>query len=471
MIAEEKVSKEKKMKAPNTLILICLFIFVISIMTYIIPAGTFERIQDPNTGRTLVVAGTYHLVDSNPITLFEVFTAIPKGMEEAAYVIFFLFIIGGVFRILQATGAIESGIGEVVKKLKGKEMLIIPVIMIVISLGASIIGVAEEALAFMPMVVMLCIALGFDSITGAAIVLLSSAAGYAGATLNPFTVGLAQGIAGLPLFSGIAYRIMCFSIIVSVTIGYVFLYARKIKKNPELSPMFHEDKTLKLNYSTEDFGQFTTQHKLVLLILSLGIIILAYGVIKWGFYITELGAIFLIIGLLAGLVANLKFSQIADEFVIGAKDLLYACLIVGFARAMLVIMSDSNILDTIINFVAISISGLPPTISGVAMFIVQSLTNVVIPSGSGQAAVSIPIMAPLGDAIGVTRQTVVLAYQFGDAFSNVMTPTSGFFMAGIAMCNITWQKWAKWLLPLFIIWSLLAAILVYISVLISFGPF
>lgn len=474
MSAEAKNTVEKKnkgIKAPNTLVLLCIFILVVSVLTYIVPAGSFDRAEDPVSGRTLVVAGSYHAVDANPVTPFEVFMAIPKGMEQAAYVIFFLFIIGGAFRILQATGAIETGIGNVVRTLEGKETLIIPVIMVIFALGGSILGVAEEALAFMPMVVMLCLALGFDSITGAAVLLLSSAAGYAGATLNPFTVGLAQGISGLPLFSGLGYRMICFGIITTVTITYVYLYARKIKKNPELSPMYHEDKKLKFNIEANEFGEFTTRHKMVLLTLLVGIVFLAYGVLKLGFYITELGAIFLIIGIVAGLIGGLRISEVADEFVLGAKDLLYACLIVGFARAMLVIMSDGNILDSIIFSAAQLISGLPPTVSAVAMFIVQSLTNIVIPSGSGQAAVSMPIMAPLADAIGVSRQTAVLAYQLGDAFSNVMTPTSGFFMAGIAMCGITWTKWAKWLLPLFAIWFVLGATFVAVSVMIGYGPF
>lgn len=464
-------NNNKGIKAPNTLVLLCIFILVVSVLTYIIPAGSFDRSEDPASGRNLVVAGSYHAVDANPVTPFEIFMAIPKGLEQAAYVIFFLFIIGGAFRILQATGAIETGIGNVVRKLEGKETLIIPVIMVIFALGGSILGVAEEALAFMPMVVMLCLALGFDSITGAAVLLLSSAAGYAGATLNPFTVGLAQGISGLPLFSGLGYRMICFGIITTVTITYVYLYARKIKRYPELSPMYHEDKKLKFNIEANEFGEFTTRHKMVLLTLFVGIVFLAYGVLKLGFYITELGAIFLIIGIVAGLIGGLRISEVADEFVLGAKDLLYACLIVGFARAMLVIMSDGNILDSIIYSAAQLISGLPPTVSAVAMFIVQSLTNIVIPSGSGQAAVSMPIMAPLADAIGVPRQTAVLAYQFGDAFSNVMTPTSGFFMAGIAMCGITWTKWAKWLLPLFAMWCVLGATLVAVSVMIGYGPF
>lgn len=461
----------KSVKAPNTLVMLSAIILILSVLTYIVPAGVFERVVDAETGRTIVVADSYHVVESSPVSVFDVFKAIPKGMGEAGYIIFFLFIIGGAFRILQATGAVDSGIKALVGKLQGKETNLIPVIMIVFALGGAVLGVAEEALAFLPMIVMLSIALGFDSLTGVAIVLIGSAVGYAGAVLNPFTVGVAQGIAGLPLFSGIEYRMICLVIFTFVSIVYVHRYAKKIKDNPELSPMYHEDKNLNLHTGSAESQEFTIKHKMVLGLLVVGVAFIAYGVLKLGFYITELGAIFLIIGIVSGLAGGLSISDIADEFVSGAKGLLYAGLIVGFARAMLVVMTQGNILDTVINSAGQIIGSLPPSISAIGMFIVQSLMNIIIPSGSGQAAVSIPIMAPLADAVGVSRQTAVLAYQFGDAFSNILTPTSGFFIAGISMCGISWQKWAKWLLPLFGIWCIVASVLLYTSVLIDYGPF
>ncbi|WZL73505.1 YfcC family protein [Clostridiaceae bacterium 35-E11] len=461
----------KSIKAPNTLVLLCIFIFVVAALTYVLPVGGFDRVEDPNTGRTVVVPDSYHPLDRNPVSLFDIFKSIPTGMEEAGYIIFFLLIIGGAFRILQATGAVESGIGSVVKKMAGKERLVVPVIMFVFSIGGAILGVAEETLAFMPLIVSLCLALGFDSITGTAILLLGAGAGFAGAVLNPFTVGLAQGIAGLPLFSGLEFRVVAYVIITTVTIAYVYRYASKIQKNPELSPMYEEDKKRREQYAKGEFPEFSNKHKLVLLTLALGVAFIAYGVLELGFYITELGAIFLIIGIVSGVVGGLKIGDIADEFVNGAKDLVYACLIVGFARAIMVVMTQGNIMDSIIYSAANGLKGLPPAISAIGMFIVQSFLNVIIPSGSGQAAVSIPIMAPMADVIGVSRQTAVLAYQFGDAFSNVLTPTSGYFMAAIAMSGISWNKWAKWLLPLFMIWCVVASALVATSVLIGYGPF
>lgn len=466
-----KGSWAERFKVPNSLVLLFGLVILVSMLTYIIPAGAFDQVKDEKTGKMLVLAGTYHTIEGNPTTPFEVFTSIPRGMEEAGYIIFFLLIIGGAFKVLQATGAVESGIGHLVKNMQGKEKLIIPVIMVVFCVGGAILGVAEESLAFMPMIVALCLALGFDSIVGTAILLLSSAAGYAGAMLNPFTVGVAQGIAGLPLFSGMGFRIIAFGIFTVVTIAYVMIYAARIQKNPKLSSMYEIDLLRRKAYNQEDLPKFTIRHKLVLLSLLAGVVFLAYGVMKLGFYITELGAIFLIVGIVAGIVGGMKLETIADEFVKGASDLLFACLIIGFARAMLVVMKDANIMDTVINACANTIQGLPTSISAVGMMFVQSIISVIIPSGSGQAAVSIPIMAPIGDVLGITRQTTVLAYQFADAFSNVLTPTSGFFMAAIAMSGISWTKWAKWFLPLFLLWFVIGAILVIVAVNIGYGPF
>ena len=474
MKLNEKVEvnqKKKSIKAPNTLVMLCVLILLAAVMTYILPAGEFERMADPATGRTVVVPGSFHEIDRNPTSFFDILKSIPRGMEDAGYIIFFLLIIGGAFKILQATGAVESGIGAVVKKMSGREKLVIPVIMLVFSLAGAFIGVAEETLAFMPLVVSLALALGFDSITGTAILLLGAGSGFAGAMLNPFTVGIAQGIAGLPLFSGLEFRLVAYLVITSITIGFVYRYAGKIQKNPELSSMYEEDKLRRKDFDENDIPEFTTKHKMALSSLALGMVVIVYGVLNLGFYILELGAIFLLIGIVSGLVGGLGIGRIADEFVNGARDLVYACIIVGVARAIMVIMSDGNIMDSIIYNAANAISGLPPALSAVGMFWVQSFLNIIIPSGSGQAAVSMPIIAPMADVIGVSRQTAVLAFQFGDGFSNVLTPTSGYFMAAIALSGISWTKWAKWLLPLFIIWTIVGSAFVAASVMIGYGPF
>lgn len=461
----------KNFKLPHTYALLFFIIVLVTILTYIVPAGEFDRAEDAKTGRIFVVADSFHAVEKSPVSPFGLFKAIPMGMEKAGYIIFFVLMIGGSFGILQGTGAIDAGIGRVVQKMQGKEKLIIPVTMFIFSLAGAMLGSAEEMLPFYPIVISLALALGFDTITGTAMVLLGAGAGFAGAFMNPFTVGIAQGISGLPLFSGIGFRLISYTIILTVTIIYVYRYASKIQKNPELSATYEDDSDFHKKFDLAEIPEFNNKHKLVMGVLVIGLAILAFGVVKLGFYITELTAMFLIIGILAGVVGGLKINEIAEEFVNGAKELVYGALVIGLATSIMVVMQEGKIMDTIIYGMAGLVKGLPPTISGIAMFIVQSFTNVFVPSGSGQAAVSMPIMAPMADVVGVSRQSAVLAFQFGDGFSNVLSPTSGYFMAAIAIGGITWEKWAKWMLPLFLIWSALGAILVALSVAIGYGPF
>lgn len=467
----EKIKKEKGIRVPHTYVLLFIVIVLMALLTYIVPAGEFDRAVDPSTGRTFVVANSYHQVDSNPTSFFEIFTAIPKGMDKAGYIIFFVLLIGGSFGILQATGAIDAGIVNIVKRMRGKEKIVIPVLMIVFSLAGAILGSAEELLPFYPIVIALALALGFDTITGTAIVLLGAGAGFAGAFLNPFTVGIAQGIAGLPLFSGIGFRLISFTIILLTAIIFVYRYANKIQKNPELSLTYEEDQLKRQEFVITDTTVFTTRHKMVMAVFAIGLVILTFGVVKLGFYITELASMFLIMGIFAGLVGGLPLDKIAGEFVKGAQGLVYGALVIGIATSIMVVMQEGRIMDTIIYSAANLVQGLPPALGGTGMFVVQSFINFIIPSGSGQAAASMPIMAPMADLIGISRQSAVLAFQFGDGFSNVINPTSGYFMAAIAIGGITWEKWAKWMLPLFLIWSAIGAILVAVSVLIGYGPF
>ncbi len=467
----EKLKDKKRFRVPHTYVLLFLVVVLIAVLTYFIPAGEFDRAEDPATGRIFVVADSYHAVDNSPAGFFDIFTAIPKGMEKSGYIIFFVLLIGGSFGILQSTGAIDAGIGHIVKRMKGKEKLIIPILMIVFSLAGAILGAAEELLPFYPIVISLALALGFDTITGTSIVLLGAGAGFAGAFLNPFTVGIAQGIAGLPLFSGISYRLVAYVILLLGAIIYVYRYASKVQKNPTSSLTYEEDKLKHEEFALGEIAEFTGRHKLVLSVFAIGLVILTFGVVKLGFYITELAAMFLIMGILSGIVGGLKVDKIAEEFVKGAQGLVYGALIIGLATSIMVVMQEGKIMDTIIFSAASLLQGLPPALGGVGMFVAQSFINFVIPSGSGQAAASMPIMAPMADLIGISRQSAVLAFQFGDGFSNVINPTSGYFMAAIAIGGIKWEKWFKFMWPLFLIWSVLGAILVAVSVMIDYGPF
>lgn len=465
------IKEEKKFKVPHTFVLLFGILVLMAVLTYIVPAGQFERAINPDTGREAVVAESYHAVENTPVTPFGLFKAIPKGMNKGGYIIFFVLLIGGTFGVLQSTGAIESGIGALVTKLKGNEKLVIPVSMLVFALGGSVFGLAEETLLFIPIFIALSLGLGFDTITGIAICLLGAGAGFSGAFLNPFTVGVAQGIAGLPPFSGIAFRAVAFVVITTATIFMVYRHAAKVQKDPSKSPTYELDIRNKEKFHLGGIKPFTTTHKLVLSTLLFGVFVIAYGVMKLGFYITELGALFVIIAIVAGIIAKMSPSQIADEFINGSKDMIYGALVIGLATSITVVLTEGAIIDTFIFHMAESIKGLPLAMSGVGMFVIQSLINVFVPSGSGQAAVTMPIMAPISDIIGITRQTAVLAYQFGDGFSNNISPTSGVLMAALAIGGVGWDKWAKWMLPVFCVWSIIGAAFVAVATMISFGPF
>lgn len=465
------MESKEKIKFPHTYVIIFSAIILMAICTYFIPAGVYEMIEDSNTGMMLVDPDSYHTITQNPVGLFDVFLAIPKGMIKTADIIFFIFIVGGAFGIIQGTGAIEAGIGNMVKKLKGKEKLLIPVIITVFAIGGATIGMFEETIIFVPIGIVLARALGYDAITGVAMVYLGAMAGFNAGFLNPFTVGVAQEIAGLPIFSGIGLRLVNFVLFTGTTILYTSKYAKKVKEDPKLSLVADLEKENKQSVDFNILPELTKKHGYALAVVVIGFIILAFGVIKYDWYIVELAAIFIAIGILAGLVGGSSINKLADDFIDGAQSLTYAALIVGLARGILLVMEDGQIIDTIVHSLAGLVSKLPSTVAALAMYLVQIIINTFIPSGSGQAAATMPIMVPLSDIVGITRQTAVLAFEFGNGFTNSVIPTSAALMAVLSIAEIPFQKWIKWIGRLMIYWILLGAILIIISVKINYGPF
>ncbi len=466
----ETEKKKKKFKVPNVYIIIMGMAFLAMLLTWIIPAGAYDRVIN-DMGREVVDPATFHMIDANPQGLFKFFQSFHTGLAESAGIIFFLFIVGGSFAVIEATGAIEAGLCKVTRSMAGKERVIIPVVMFAFALCGATIGMAEEALPFIPIMVTLAISMGFDSMTGAAMVLVGCSAGFAGAFLSPFTVGIAQGIAGLPAASGMGFRFVLFAAMNIVMITFVYRYAGKIKKNPQLSPMYEIDMAREDRLDMSQLKPMEKKHVVILLIMAVCIAIFTFGVLKLGWYLTELSAVFLIMGVLSAIVARMSLDEFADALTGGMATLASGALIVGFARAILVILSSGGVMDTILYFSAGLVDDLPKGLAAVGMYIFQCLLNFLIPSGSGQAAVSMPIMAPLGDILGITRQTAVLAYQLGDGISNIWTPTSGYFMAGLALARIPWQKWAKWFLPCILIEYAVGAVFVVIATYINYGPF
>ena len=467
------LNKKPKLKALNPMIFLVVIILLCAIASYVVPAGSFARVTNAATGGEVVDPGSFQYMARTPVSVFAVLMSVTQGMQDAAYIIFFLLIIGGTFAIMDATGAINAGMANVIRKTRGRELLMIPICMIIFGCGSAFCGNFEEFLAFVPLVLACCFTMGFDSLTAVGIIFCAASAGYGGAMTNAFTVGVAQSIAGLPLFSGIALRSVLFVCLLTVSILYVMWHAYRVKKNPQSSSVYEYDMLHAHEHliDIDYMPKVTTRCKLVLIVFVGGIAYTVYGIIVKKYYIDELSAIFLAIGILGGLVGGLKPSKICDEFLKGCTNMLFPCVMIGLANAAIVILKSANIMDTIIYALSGLLNNLPPSIMACGMFILQDVLNVLVPSGSGQAAVTMPLMAPLSDMLGVTRQTAVLAFQMGSTFTDVLAPTSGEILAALAMCKTPYGKWIRYLLPLFCMWCLIAFAFLIYAVKTAYGPF
>lgn len=460
---EANVKRKFKFNFPNVFVILFGLVIIMAIFTYLIPAGEFDRTTNED-GTSVVVQGTYENIENNPASIEDIFLSIPEGMIEGASIIFFILIVGGAFGILLSTNVIEKMVGKLAFAMKNKTIYTIPILMIFFGIGGATFGMSEETIPFMLIIIPLTIRLGFDSMVGAAIVIIGAHAGFSAAFFNPFTVGIAQEIAGIPLFSGLALRIVYWFIFMGVSIAFVMWYAKKIQKDPKLSLTHKQDKEIaKIKDAEDNQTPLTTRDIIIIISLLVTLVGLAIGVISFDWYTNEIAALFLVMGIFVGLVAKMSFNKIADNFIKGCEDLTSGAIIVGFAYAVLIILEDSNTIDTILNFSANMVDNLPNPLTAIGMYITQSFLNFLVPSGSGQAALTMPIMAPLGDLVGVSRQTAVLAFQLGDGISNIVTPTSGAFMAALAIAKISWVKWMKWFWPLMVIHYLLGAIFITIA--------
>jgi uncharacterized ion transporter superfamily protein YfcC len=419
--------------------LLLVLVAVAAALTHVIPAGSFQRVTQD--GRTLVVPGSYAPVPAHPAGVGSVFMAWPRGLSATASIVFYIFLIGGTFGVINATGAVDGAIGLVVRAGRGRGPWVLAALMLAFSVGGGTIGMAEETLPFIPALVLLARRMGYDDVTGCAIALVGAGAGFSGAFLNPFTVGVGQAIAGVPLFSGMGYRFVVWTVITAIAIVYVLRYAARIRETPEAT----------IAESPESFG-LTTRHKAVLaiLLLTLGAVIVGAMKLAWG--LDQLAALFIASAALCGLAGGLGASVTAERFVEGAAGIAGGALVVGLARGVLVIFDGAGVTDTILNAMADAVVGLPAWGSVLGIYGVQVALSYIVPSGSGQAALSLPILVPLADMVGVTRQTSVLAYQFGDGFSNILTPTQGYFMAALALAKIPFARWARFVFPLQLIW-------------------
>lgn len=469
MSKKEKETHEITAKEPvNPLLILAVIVLIAAIATYIIPAGTFDRIPNEATGYDMVDVDSFHLTERNPLKPFNLFVSLTLGLQNAAYVIFFLMIIGGMIKIVESTGALHAGLSNVVIKMRGKELLLIPVCVFLFGLVSATAACCEEYLAFMPLIYVVCVAAGFDSITAVALLFCSCAVGYAGGMTQAFSVGVAQSIAELPMFSGIELRAVLFVVLATVTSAFLMWRANRLKKHPELNEMHAIDVKYADQLDLDAVQPITGRQGIVLAIFALSFVAVAFCVIKLGFFIDEMSGIFLLASLLIAIVAKIKPNDFINIFVEGCKDLLFAGLIIGMCNAVTLILSDAGVMDSIIYYVGGLLNGLSPKVSACGMFVFQDLLNFMIPSGSGQAAITMPFMAPLSDILGVSRQTAVLAFQMGDAFTNAVAPTAGEMMAALAICHVPYKKWIKFIAPLWALWCVIAFVFLIIAVTIGY---
>ena len=463
----QQSEERREFKVPHTLVIISFILAIMAVATWVFPAGSYDRVVN-DLGRTVVVDGSFKYIEQSPQGLFALLQAPLEGIMAASEIIAFLFIVSGAIAIITKTRAIDAGITNAVKSFKGKEVLMIPIIMGLFSLGGAVFGMTEEAIPFVAMLIPLCLALGYDSIMAMGITYVGCIVGFATAMINPFSVGVAQSIANVPAGTGVGFRTLIWAVTTVAATLFLMWYGRRIKRNPELSPVYEIDQARRDSQELEnDEVIFTGRHKLILLSIVICLIGIIVGVLKFGFAIPEISALFLATGVVAGLIGKLSLDEMATSFVNGAKDMIGAAIVVGFARGIVILAQDGQIIDTLLYQLSNFIGQLPSLIAGYVMFFVQMFINFFISSGSGQAALTMPIMAPLGELVGITPQTSILIFQFGDGFSNAMFPTSGVLMACLGVAGIPWSKWIKWILPLQLIFGAIA--LIFITIAITIG--
>ncbi|MGW8029597.1 YfcC family protein [Staphylococcus xylosus] len=456
---------KKKFKIPHIYVILFVFGVIATIATYIVPSGEFKRIKGPE-GREMVDADSFHYITSAPVGIVDFISIIPRGLIEAGEIVFFTLIIGGMFMVLRRTGIIEIAVDNLARRFIYKSIFIIPVLTTVFAIVATLIGTAELSLVYIPVIIPLIIALGYDSITATAIALCGTVVGFTVGVLNPINTGLAQKLSGIPVFSGISLRIILFIVVLAVTIVFIMRYAKKVQKQPTLSSVYEDDSEKRELYQhiTEHAPTTaTTRQKWGIAVIFAFFIILVYGVTTQGWFMVEMAGLFIFMGVIVGFVSGLSMQTICEAFNDGFKDVLMGAIIVGLARSIAVVLEDGKIMDTIVHGLGSVIDGTTPTIAVIGMYAVQMLINFIISSGSGQALVTMPIMAPLADMLGITRQTAVLAFQLGDGFTHIFYPTSGYFMAALAIGGVSYTKWIRFFFPLFIIWVVISIITLIIA--------
>ena len=434
-------------KVPGTYTIIFAMILLSALLTWFVPGGEYVKGEEGTL--------SYRDVESVP-QLFGVFTALYHGFVKQSGIIIFILIVGGSFWLLNSTGAISVGIGRFIRSVGRYHKVVLVAITLLFSLAGAIFGMSEETIPFVGIVVPLVVSMGYDAFLGMLIVYVAANVGFSSAFLNPFTVGIAQEMAELPLFSGMEYRLFCWAILTLLLILFVLFYAKSIYKAPQAAAEQQTFAAPQLTSAPQPTAapqapaeqqpcpqQMSVAQKIILIILFATIVLLVVGVTLWGWYMAEISGLFLAMGIVSGIVAGYDSGRISSEMIAGAKDILSSALVVGLASGIIVILQEGRIIDSILNSLQAALNNAGGEWSLSAMYGIQALINTIIPSATAKAAITIPIMAPFSDMVGVSRQAMVLAFQFGDGFTNMITPTSGVLIASLSMARITYSEWVR----------------------------
>lgn len=479
-MAAESSKGIKQFKVPHVYAIIFALMVIFAVLTWIVPSGSYQR-QEVN-GREVTVAGTYEQSEKTYIDeetgdevdlrqgVFDVLQAPTRGMQEAIEVVAFILIVGGSFQVITKTGAITSGMGRVVRRFKNKDILIIPIAMVLFALGGTSFGMAEETLPFFAIFMPIMMAMGFDSMTAFMVVFVGARTGYIASTINPFNVLIAQGILGIQGNPQLWLRMIAWVVLTAVAITWVVLYARRVKKNPESSITFEDDIAKKVEFAADESAldaEFTGRQKGVLAVFIAGMCLIIWGLVTQGWYMNEISAVFLAMGLLAGVIAGFSQDVIAQEFVAGIADFAFSAIVVGLARGILVIASDGMIIDTILNALATGLGGIPAVLFTTLLYAVENLLTILVPSSSGLAALTAPIFGPLTELMGLNPEAAVWALSMGSATMSLICPTSAILVAGLGVCKIKLGQWWKTVWKFFLVVSLINIVFVAISGLIA----
>lgn len=501
--------KKKTLRMPHTYVIIFVVVAICALLTYLIPVGSFQTqevtymVGDTEKSRTVIVSDsfTYELDEAGNrvrrgVPLFGtedfggqgmlnyVFEGLTSGDKTgtAVGIVAFILVIGGAFGIVMRTGAVDAGIHAMIRRTKGREIVLIPVLFTLFSLGGAVFGMGEEAIPFAMVIVPLTIAMGYDAVVAVCITYCATQIGFGASWMNPFGLAIAQGIAGIPVMSGAGFRIVMWVAFTAVGIAFTMVYAHKIKKNPMASVSYESDAYYREQMNKGDDTQqpFTLGQALVLLTVLATIVWTVWGVVVKGYYIPEIASQFFVMGLVAGIIGcvfhlnDMGVSDIASAFQSGAADLVGAALVVGMAKGIVIVLggteaTDPSVMNTILYMLGNLLSGVPGMLAAWLMYVFQSLFNFVVVSGSGQAALTMPIMAPLADLAGISRQVAVLAYQLGDAMTNLIVPTSGCLLGVLGVARLEWGKWAKFQIKMQAVLFVLSSIFVIVAVMIGFS--